>query len=96
MHELVDEFMPVTAARRREVRGPTVGVGKPGHWSARSLASRRGGLPASRGLLGLLSAPTRRLGGGVTLPCRGGIPSALCPSFGCRSPEISGGQFTRR
>ena len=70
--------------------------GKPGHWSTCSLANRRGGLLASGAHLGLLSAPTRRLGGGVTLHCRGGTPSALRPSCGCRSPEISGGQFTHR
>ena len=71
-------------------------LGKPGHWSAGSLANRRGGLPASGGLLGLLSAPARRLGGGVALPCRGGRPSALRPSCGCRYPEISSGHLTRR
>ena len=78
-----------------EFEGMLQEFGKPGHWSTCSLANRRGGLPASGGHLGLLSAPTRRLGGGVTLPCRGGTPSALRPSYGCRSPEISGGQFTR-
>ena len=51
-------------------------LGKPGHWSAGSLANRRGGLPASGGLLGLLSAPARRPGGGVDLPCHGSRPSA--------------------
>lgn len=50
-------------------------LGKPGHWSAGSLANRRGGLPASGGLLGLPSAPARRLGG-VDLPCHGGRPSS--------------------
>ena len=51
--------MPVTAARRREVRGPTVGVGKPGHWSACSLASRRGEAP------GLSWPPWTPLGAGL-------------------------------
>ena len=78
-----------------EFEGMQQEFGKPGHWSTCSLANRRGGLPASSGHLGLLSAPTRRLGGGVTLPCRGGTPSALRPSCGCRSPKISCGQFTR-
>jgi len=92
---------PASSCRRpllgaEESEGLLQEFGEPGHWSACSLANRRGGLPASGSLLGLLSAPTRRLGGGVTLPCRGGTPSALRPSYGCRSPEISGGQFTRR
>ena len=59
-----------------EFEGLPLELGKPGHWSAGSLANRRGGLPASGGLLGLLSAPARRLGGGVDPPCRGGCPSA--------------------
>ena len=93
--------LPASSCRRpllgaEEFEGLVQEFGEPGHWSACSLANRRGGLPASSGLLGLLAALTRRLGGGVTLPCRGGTPSALRPSCGCRSPEISGGQFTRR
>ena len=57
-------------------KGLLLELGKPGHWSASSLANRRGGLSAFGGLLGLLTAPARRLGGGVALPCRGGRPSA--------------------
>ena len=59
-----------------EFEGLPLELGKPGHWFAGSLANRRGGLSASGGLLGLLSAPARRLGGGVDPPCRGGCPSA--------------------
>jgi len=59
-----------------EIEGLPLELGKPGHWSAGSLANRRGGFPASGGHLGLLSAPARRLGGGVDPPCRGGCPSA--------------------
>ena len=59
-----------------EFEGLPLELGKPGHWSTCSLANRRGGLPASGVLLGLLSAPAQRLGGGVDLPCRGGCPSA--------------------
>ena len=58
-----------------EFEGLLLEFGKPGHWSAGSLANRRGGLPASGGLLGLPSAPARRLNGGVDLPCHGGRPS---------------------
>ena len=58
-----------------EFEGLLLEFGKPGHWSAGSLANQRGGFPASGGLLGLLSAPARRLGGGVDPPCRGGCPS---------------------
>ena len=72
---------PTSSCRRplpdaEEFEGLLLELGKPGHWSAGSLANRRGGLPASGGLLGLLSAPARRLGGGVDPPCRGGCPSA--------------------
>jgi len=72
---------PTSSCRRplpdaEEFEGLLLELGKPGHWSADSLANRQGGLPASGGLLGLLSAPARRLGGGADLPCRGGCPSA--------------------
>ena len=59
-----------------EFKGLPLELGKPGHWTAGSLGNRRGGLPASGGLLGLLSAPAQRLGGGVDRPCHGGRPSA--------------------
>ena len=59
-----------------EFEGMLQEFGKLGHWSTCSLANRRGGLPASGGHLGLLSAPARKLGGGVDPPCRGGCPSA--------------------
>jgi len=72
---------PTSLSRRplsdaEEFEGLLLELGKPGHWSVDSLANRRGGLPASGGLFGLLPAPARRLGGGVALPCRGGRPSA--------------------
>ena len=59
-----------------EFEGLLLGFGKPCHWSAGSLAYRRGGLPASGGLLGL--SPRRRSGDLVVvdLSCRGGLPSA--------------------
>ena len=65
---------PLLGADKSE--GLLLELGKPGHWSAGPLANRRGGLPASGGLLRLLSAPARRPGGGVDLPCHGGRPSA--------------------
>ena len=43
-----------------EFEGLLLEFGKPGYWSAGSLANRRGGLPASGGLLGLF--PRHRLG----------------------------------
>ena len=77
-----------------EFEGLLLELGKPGHCSAGSLANRRGGLPASGGLLGLFLALARRLGGGAALPCRGVVP--LRPSCGCLSPGIPGGHLTRR
>jgi len=65
---------PLPGADKSE--GLMLQLGKLGHWSAGSLANRRGGLPASGGLLGLPSAPARTLNGGVDLPCHGGRPSA--------------------
>ena len=65
---------PLPGADKSE--GLMLQLGKLGHWSAGSLSNQRGGLPASGGLLGLLSAPARRPGGGVDLPCHGGHPSA--------------------
>ena len=65
---------PLSGADKSE--GLLLELGKPGHWSASSLANRRLGLPASGGLLGLPSASARRLGGGADLPCHGGRPSA--------------------
>ena len=59
-----------------EFEGLLLELGNPGHWSAGSLANRQGALSASGGLLGLPSAPSRRLGGGEDLPCHGGRPSA--------------------
>ena len=63
MHELADEFILPTPPGAEEFEGLLLELGKPGHWSAGSLANRRGGLPASGGLLGLPSAPARRLNG---------------------------------
>ena len=77
-----------------EFEGLLLELGKPGHWSASSLANRRGGLPASGGLLGLLSAPAQRLGGGRTFPATGVAP--LRPSCSSRFLEISGGHLTHR
>ena len=77
-----------------EFEGLPLELGKLGHWSAGSLANRRGGLPASGGLLGLPSASAQRLGGGRTFPATGVAP--LRPSCSCRSPEISGGHIARR
>ena len=48
---------PLPGAEKFE--GLLLELGKPGHWSAGSLANRRGGLPASGGL-GL--SPRRRVG----------------------------------
>jgi len=62
--------------------------GEPGHWSACSLANRRGGLPASGSLLGLLSAPTRRLGGGVPFPAAG-VSLLLCVLLAVAAPPRS-------
>ena len=61
-----------------EFEGLLLEFGKPGHWSAGSLAYRGGGLPASGGLLGL--SPRCQFGDLVVvdLSCHGGRPS---PSF---------------
>ena len=72
---------PTSSSRQQlpdaeEFEGLLLELGKPGHWSAGSLANRRGGLPASGGILELLTVPARRLGGGVDPPCPGGCPSA--------------------
>ena len=59
-----------------EFEGLLLEFEKPVHWSTGSLAYRRGGLPASGGLLGL--SPRRRSGDLVVvdLSGRGGRPSA--------------------
>ena len=61
----LDMNSPTSSSRQplpgaEEYEGLLLELGKPGHWSASSLANRRGGLPASGGLLGLF--PRRRLG----------------------------------
>ena len=60
----------------KEFEGFLLEFGKPGHWSAGSLANRLEGLPSS--LVASLGSPRRRFGGleVVDLSCHGGGPSA--------------------
>ena len=39
-HELINEFIPPTAAGAERFEGLLLELGKPGHWSAGSLANR--------------------------------------------------------